>query len=342
MVLDPRSLVRQSRRLSFLLVFILSSCGGFQSVENLEKIKPPKDFEDIDIETTQVPAPSEKEEAKEPTLISKVKEILPKTILPKKKSYFEEPHAIQRKNMLIDKSPFRVGEKTTYKLTWFAIKAGEVTMEVHPFAYVNDRKAYHFLGSVKSSSVMDLIHSIDDWMESYVDTDTFYPFKAALHGIETDRLREGRTIFNYDKRKVSYWMKRVHVGKGTKEKQATDKIFPGMVDIFSSAYYLRTLPLKVGKKYQADLYYEGKRYVVNAMVLGREKFETEFGLIDTIVVRPTAKFEGQMQTSGDTKIWFTDDDRRFLVQLETKVKIGYLMGKVKTIEDMEYVFPPKK
>ena len=227
----------------------------------------------------------------------------------------------------------------TYAFTWFSIKAGMVTLEVRPFVYLGDRKSYHFVGTVKSSSTMDLIHSIDDWIESYVDIETFYPFKSALHGVETDRLREGLVLFNYENKKIEYWMKRVHLKKGEKEKRITDILVPGVLDMFSSAFFLRAQKLEVGKTYHTDIYNEGKRIAIDAEVLRQEKLETVLGTFDALVIRPVAKLEGILQTSGDSTIWLTNDERHLVLQVETKIKIGYLKGKVVKIEDPEYQLP---
>ncbi len=303
------------------------SCGGFQDVEKIEKIKPPPDIEaSLPIQKTPQSVPSKKAKKK-------------KALKSKEIRVFETKEARQRAQQYGQIKTFREGEKVTYAFKWFAIKAGMVTLEVRPFVYVGDRKAYHFLATVKSSSAMDLIHSIDDWVESYVDVETFYPFKFALHGIETDRLREGLVLFDYENKKIEYWMKRVHLKKGEKEKRITDILVPGVLDMFSSAFFLRVQKLEVGKSYHTDIYHEGKRITVDADVLRQEKLETELGTFDTLVIRPITRFEGILQTSGDSTIWLTNDERHLVLQVETKIKIGYLKGKVIKIEDPEYQLP---
>src|SRR3989338_7534044 len=275
------------RFLLFFLTFLFfwTSCGGFQDVEKIEKIKPPPEIEDsLPIEKTPQSHSSKK--------AKKNKKQKTKIV-----SFFETKEAQERARNYAQSKAFREGEKVTYAFTWFSIKAGMVTLEVRPFVYLGDRKSYHFVGTVKSSSTMDLIHSIDDWIESYVDIETFYPFKSALHGVETDRLREGLVLFNYENKKIEYWMKRVHLKKGEKEKRITDILVPGVLDMFSSAFFLRAQKLEVGKTYHTDIYNEGKRIAIDAEVLRQEKLETVLGTFDALVIRPVAKLEGILQTS---------------------------------------------
>lgn len=309
-----------------LLSLSFISCGGFRTVEKLEKITPPQDLEEkIAIETRE----NAKKGAKPQRQKKSKKSVLA----------FSQSEAFQRAKWYANTKAFREGEKTTLAFSWFSIKGGDVTLEVHPSVYINGRKTYHFIGRAKSSAAMDLIHSIDDWIESSVDVDTFYPIKTALHGIETDRLREGRTFFDYANGKIHYWMKRVHVKKGVKEERRVDDFKPGTIDVFTSAFLLRAQKLEVGKTYYSDVYNEGKHLSVEAQVLRREKLDTDIGEFNTLVVRPIARFEGILKTSGDSTIWLTDDERHFILRLETKIKIGYLVGEVKKIEDPEYQLP---
>ncbi len=317
--------------ISLFAIGFLTSCGGLPDVKDRPVIEAPPDFKnDIPIET----------KPPEPAVIAngsgKKRTPQKKMAAQKLVSVFQKKPARERKKLLQSDKVFRVGEKTTFALTWFSIKAGDMTMEVHPFVYIGERKAYHFMGTAKSSAALNLIHSVDDWIESYADAETLYPFKSALHGVETDRVREGMVLFDYDRNKIEYWSKRVHLSKGTKDKRRTDELtIPGILDIFTAAFYLRALPLKVGEKYISDVYNEGKHIVVEAEVLREEIIETPLGELSAIVVRPVARFEGILQTSGDSTIWLSNDDRHFILKLETKIKLGYLMGMVKNIEKGE-------
>jgi hypothetical protein len=45
------------------------------------------------------------------------------------------------------------------------------------------------------------------------------------------------------------------------------------------------------------------------------------GKFNTIVVQPIIKTRGLFSEGGRAEVYFTDDDRRILVQLKSKVKI---------------------
>ena len=97
-------------------------------------------------------------------------------------------------------------------------------------------------------------------------------------------------------------------------------------------FYLRAFPLTPGKKFAFRVADNGKNYLFHAEVLRREKLSTKIGELNTVVVRPTFELEDQFKPTGENLFWLTDDDRKFIVRIESKIKIGTLVGKVKSIE----------
>ena len=103
-------------------------------------------------------------------------------------------------------------------------------------------------------------------------------------------------------------------------------------DSFSAYQYLRTLPLETGKQYAMPVVSEGNSWEAVATVIRREEVTTAAGKFPAIVVRPQTRFQGVLkQGSGETYIWLSDDDRRFILQFEAKVKVGSVIGALKKI-----------
>jgi hypothetical protein len=61
---------------------------------------------------------------------------------------------------------------------------------------------------------------------------------------------------------------------------------------------------------------------VQLTVLRREKTTLPAGLFSTIVVRPVFKTRGLFSQNGRAEVWFTDDDRRLMVRMETSLAFG--------------------
>jgi hypothetical protein len=66
-------------------------------------------------------------------------------------------------------------------------------------------------------------------------------------------------------------------------------------------------------------------------VLRREVLETDLGPLKTIVLKPTISVDGVFKPIGEVFFWFTDDDRKMIVKIESKIRIGSIIAKLKSI-----------
>ena len=87
---------------------------------------------------------------------------------------------------------------------------------------------------------------------------------------------------------------------------------------------MRTLPLEVGRTYEFRRYYKEAGNPVILKVLRRETIKVPAGTFNTIVVQPLIRTSGLFSDGGRAEVYFTDDDRRLIVLLKTKMSIGTL------------------
>jgi hypothetical protein len=228
--------------------------------------------------------------------------------------------------------PFRVGEKVVLEASYFGVVAGDIILEVRPFVEVNGRKSYRFTGTAQSTSVFAMFYAVDDWFETFVDFETLVPYSYALHVKESKQLRETRSIFNWDKMTASFWDKRI-TSEGEVEEKKYDWDIPSYSqNVFTTAFYLRGFALKPGKKVAFRLAHEKENMVVTGEILRRERIETPAGEFNTVVVKPKIELNGVFRPVGDIFIWLTDDDRKFIVRIESKIKIGKIVAVAKAVE----------
>jgi hypothetical protein len=64
----------------------------------------------------------------------------------------------------------------------------------------------------------------------------------------------------------------------------------------------------------------------------REKLSTAVGEFDTIVIRPEFELKGKFNPTGENYIWLSDDDRKLILRIESKIKIGTLVSEVIEIQ----------
>jgi hypothetical protein len=228
--------------------------------------------------------------------------------------------------------PYRVGEKVTLDMSYFGVSAGDMTLEVRPFVFVNGKKAYHFAGTAISTSVFAMFYAVDDWFESFMDYATLVPTSYSLHVKESKQLRETRCLFDWNKSLATFWDKKINSEDKVEERKFEWEIAKYSQNIFTAAYYLRNFQLRVGKSVKFRVAHEKENFDVTGEVLRQETITTALGEMKTVVIKPTIHLNGQFRPVGDIFFWMTDDDRKFIVRIESKIKIGTIVASLKALD----------
>jgi hypothetical protein len=153
---------------------------------------------------------------------------------------------------------------------------------------------------------------VDDRYESWFDPRTFSTLRA-VHDIDEGSYERERRFEIFPER-------RVFVENDKPEQPSVAQ----PLDEGSFIFFLRTLPLEVGKTYELDRYFRPDRNPVRVTVVRRERVRVPAGEFDAVVLRPTIKTSGIFGEGGRAEVWFTDDSTRTLVQLKSQLKFGSL------------------
>ena len=214
--------------------------------------------------------------------------------------------------------PFDTGERLTYDVRFGGIKVGTGRMEVVGTQDVRGREAWHTRFTVKGGIPF---YKVNDRLESWIDTRTF----ESLRFIQD--LEEGRR----DKERFY----EIYPERATYSERGETEHAPSVDDPLDDAafmYFVRTIPLEVGKTYQFNRYFRPDRNPVQIRVLRKDKIKVPAGTYQTIVIQPVIKSKGIFSEKGHAEMWLTDDSRRLLVQMKTDLSIGslglYLRGYV--------------
>jgi Protein of unknown function (DUF3108) len=211
-------------------------------------------------------------------------------------------------------SALNIPEKLVFDLTWTGIKAGTATQEI--FA---DKDSVRVISTARSADWISVFFPVEDRVESIL-TKTVPPLLGLpkdyrLKTREGKRRKDKEIIFKHAKGKAVYID---HLGG----ERAEIAIGPNTYDAYSSFYYVRTLPLTIGKSVYVSILDNKELWNVEVQVLRKEKLDTIFGEVNTILIKPLIKSEGIFERKGEIFIWLTDDARRIPVKMQTKVMIG--------------------
>ncbi|HEY6872275.1 MAG TPA: DUF3108 domain-containing protein [Geobacteraceae bacterium] len=207
-----------------------------------------------------------------------------------------------------------IPEKLVYDLTWTGIKAGSATQEIS-----DDNDTTRIVSTARSADWISAFFPVEDRVESILtrvpSPGLGLPLNFRMKVKEGHHRRDREIIFDHARGKARYIN---HLG-GDK---AEVEIGKNTYDPYSSFYYVRTLPLEVGKSVYVSILDNKELWKVEVQVLKKERLKTILGEVDTILIKPLMKSEGIFQRKGEIYIWLTDDARRIPVKMKTKVTIG--------------------
>lgn len=204
--------------------------------------------------------------------------------------------------------PYGPGEKLGYevRLGLFG-NVGDAYMEVLPLEEVRGRHTYPMVFRLKGGV---MFAKVDSRLQSWMDV-------SALHAL---RFKQDQKEVNFERHRVTDF----HPERGEWSRpdgSSGPLAAESPLDDVSFLYYVRTLPLEVGKTYTFNRYYKDDGNPVVVKVLRRELIETPAGKFNTLVVQPVIKTDGLFGEGGEALVYFTDDNRRLLVQMKSKVPV---------------------
>lgn len=205
--------------------------------------------------------------------------------------------------------PFGVGERAEYSVKFGFIPAGSGSMEVIGVDTVRGRAAYHTVfrvrGGIPGYRVMDRLES---WMD-------LHSLAALRHRQElSEGSRERERQFEI------YPEKGIYVA----DDKDTAATVPLPLDDGSFLYFVRTVPLEVGRQYTFNRYFRPDRNPVVIKVLRRERIDVPAGTFDAIVIQPIIKTRGVFSEDGHAEVWLSDDSSRVMLQMKSHLRFGSL------------------
>ena len=228
--------------------------------------------------------------------------------------------------------PYHVGEEITYDVHYFKVSAGELKLKVDPFSVVNGLKAYTFITEIRTKGVFSNFYSVEDRVETLVDYATLVPSVYELHVKETNQLREAKALFDNKKNIATFWEKKVTTKSGEEQKKEQWEILPYSQNVFSAVFYMRAFQWEEGKQYAFRVANDNENLVFTGKAVRREILDTELGPMKAVVIEPKITLKGAFKPIGDIYVWLSDDEHKYILRIECKIKIGTLVAEVIKIQ----------
>lgn len=212
--------------------------------------------------------------------------------------------------------PFAPGERFVYDVLLNDAKVGKAVMKVEEKTMLQGREVYHLVSELKSSRFFSLFIPINDRVESYMDVRNLYSHRVEIRKERRRKTEEKVVTFDQIGHRAVQW------------KNNEEEIFeipPRVQDSLSSLYFFRTQPFpEVGEAVTIDIHENEKNGKLEVRSLFRERVNTPAGAFDTIKIQTVLPQVGALSSSGRVFIWFTDDERRIPVLMQSESKRGQI------------------
>ncbi|MBI5341953.1 MAG: DUF3108 domain-containing protein [Deltaproteobacteria bacterium] len=218
-------------------------------------------------------------------------------------------------------------EELVFRVEFLGMTMGYARFTFKGKVLWNGKETYHLSVRAWTSDFLSVIYPINETIDYYMDVKTLEPLRQEFTGRE--KKKDDVAFYDQKKGRIVYRYK--HSGEIRKEVD----VIPSVFDPVTVAYYFRARDL--GDEGRPRNVYGGRKlYQISSRLLGREKIETTRGPVETVVIQPVIKRDGQLDNKGDLKVWMTNDSRHVPVRIYAKFK------KIKMWTLFAELVPPKE
>ena len=226
------------------------------------------------------------------------------------------------------------GEWFRFRIHYGLITAGYATLEVDQETF-NGKSVYHVKGEGRTTGVTKLFFNVEDYYESYIDTEKDIPYRFIRKIDEGGHTKDIQIDFNHDTNKALVF-NRKHNEKETLS-------FPkDAQDMVSAFYYLRNRldvsNMQEGDVTEMNMFFDKENYKFRLKFLYRETLKTRFGKIPCMVFRPSVMAGRVFKEQESLTVWVSDDENRIPVRIKASLAVGNLKADLVEFKGLKHSF----
>jgi hypothetical protein len=213
-------------------------------------------------------------------------------------------------------------ENLVYDVSWTGgIKIGELHLQITALADTADE--YEIRATVTTkNAVIDHVYPIKDLHVTRVRGPKRLPYHYEIWQKEGYKYQAHRVIeYNQETGQIRYMKNDKLEGLYQVEGDTNNE--------FSSFFNSRLMDFPVGSRFIVPTFADKRRVEVVVNAISRKRFdETILGPVTAVEIMPVLTFKGLYDKEGDTVIWYTDDECRVPVLINSKILIGSLTAEL--------------
>jgi len=202
-------------------------------------------------------------------------------------------------------------EVLVYRVEFLGMTMGYARFTFKGKVLLNGKETYHLNVRAWTSDILSVIYPINETIDYFLDVKTLAPLRQEF----TSRAKEKDDVAIYDQENG----KIVYRYKQTGEIHKRVDVTPNVYDPVSATYYFRVRDLGAEER-PRQVYAGRKLWQISTRLIGQERIDTSGGPVDTKVIQPVIRREGQLENKGDLRMWVTNDARRVPVRIYAKFR----------------------
>ena len=203
--------------------------------------------------------------------------------------------------------PFSAGEVAAYAVSFGILHVGNGSMMLTAGDTVRGHAAWHAVFVMNGGT---LFFKVRDRIESWFDVGTLSSLRFS------QKLHEAG--YRADRRFEVYPERATYQQRDKAERPSV----PAPLDDASFLYFIRTLPLELGHRYEFRRYFQPEGNPVVIRVVRRERVTVPAGTFDAVVVQPQITTQGIFSEKGHAEVWISTDPSHVIVQVKSQLAFG--------------------
>lgn len=212
-----------------------------------------------------------------------------------------------------------------YNVAGLYVNAGNATFTTN-LTKVNNKPAYHVVGTGKTNANYDWIFKVRDKYESYFDTATLQPYKFIRNISEGGYKKYENITFN-------------QAANTAITPSGVFKVPNCVQDVLSSIYYARNIDFnkyKPGDKIPFSMFMDNELYNLYIRYLGKETIKTKYGKFHTIKFKPLLLKGTLFQGGEKMTVWVSDDGNKVPLRIESPIVVGSVKVDMMSHRNLRY------
>jgi hypothetical protein len=218
----------------------------------------------------------------------------------------------------VENTAFGPGERLEFSVEYGIIKAGTAVLAITGPEQYQGLMAYRITATARSNPAFGTFFEVNDVNEALLDIVQLHTLRFFKDLHEGDFTYSEEVLFDQDAGIVHYPQER-----DSSLRQM--EIPPHALDVLSSLYFARTLPLELGETYYIDSHIDNENYPLEVTVMERDHIRVPAGEFDCIMVKPGLQSQGIFDQQGEIWVWLTDDERHMPVLMRSAIVIGEIV-----------------